>query len=204
MDDALPLLPGDPPAEVDDARVEEIPPAREKPGLVPLSAMLDEREKRQALERELAEARAKAAPPAPLEPTEQLKQALYAQNLKVSRKFAERQYGAETMTEVHDWAAARCDADPHFNQQMRDADDPYEAAYQAFTADRVLRTVKPDRLDAFLAWEAAQADSRTSPSDPNPSPTAIPRSLSTAPGNGAAGRAHVPVGEGEAYGSIFT
>lgn len=176
------------------------PDAVKPTGQVPISAMLDERDKRQKLERELAALREAQAPQEPPSQDEVFGRALYQQNLRVSRKFAERQYGAETVAKVHDWAEGRCNADPIFNQQMSSSDDPYEAAMQAFNRERVLETVKPERLDAFLAWEAAQ---KAAPTPPNPSPPP-PRSLANAPGNGAMGRSPEPeVGEGVAFRSVI-
>jgi len=180
-------------------------PTPPEPGHVPISAMLDEREKRQAAERRLADLEAQRQPPPPLEPTQALEQALYVQNLKVSRKFAERQYGPETIATVHDWAARRCDEDPHFNAQMRAADDPYEAATQAYNRDQIVAKVSPERLAAFEAWEAAQAAAQAQAPNPshNPCPSTVapapPRSLANAPGNGAAGQPYIPVGPGEAF-----
>ena len=170
-----------------------VTPAQVEPGHVPISAMLDEREKRQALERQIADMRSRAEPPPPMSTDEALQAALYAQNLKVSRKFADRQYGAELTATVHDWAAARCDADPHFNDQMRSSDDPYEAAMQAYNRDQIVAKVTPDRLAAFEAWEAAQAGlpvSQPIPSTPRAPP---PRSLVNAPGSGSLGK-EAPVG----------
>lgn len=163
------------------------PVAPPEPGHVPISAMLDEREKRQALERQVAELRARQEPPAALEPTEALQVALYNQNLKVSRKFADRQYGAELTATVHDWAESRCDADPIFNQQMRTSDDPYESAMQAYNREQIVTKVTPDRFAAFEAWEAAQSgipapNQIIPPSTPRTPP---PRSLVNAPGSGS-------------------
>ncbi|MEO8926364.1 MAG: hypothetical protein ABI306_04295 [Caulobacteraceae bacterium] len=141
-------------------------------------------------------------PPPPPEPTEQLRAALYAQNLKVSRKFADRQYGTELVGKAHDWAAARCDADPHFNQRMRASDDPYEAAVQAYNREEILKEVTPADLDAFRAWKAAQsgAPAPTAAQPPSsPSPPPPPRSLVTAPGNGAVARDHVDTSPGSAF-----
>jgi hypothetical protein len=167
--------------------------------------MLDEREKRQALERRLAEIEANKAPTPPPPPEEQLRQALYAQNLKVSRKFAERQYGADTIAQVHDWAAKRCDEDRHFNAQMQSSDDPYEAAYQAYNREQIVQKVSPERLAAFEAWEAAQAAAQAQAQTPAHQPAAAvpPRSLANAPGNGAAGAPHVPTGPGEAFRAVI-
>ena len=174
-----------------------------EPGHVPISAMLDEREKRQAAEkanRELQERLAAQQPQTPLAPEEAFEAALYAQNLRVSRRFAERQYGPELTAQVHDWAFKRCEEDPLFNVQMRSSDDPYEAAMQAYNREQVLAAVGPSDLEAFKAWQAAQADLKAAQPVPQPAPSApLPRSLADAPGNGAVGHSHVPVGPGEAF-----
>lgn len=183
-------------------------------GHVPISALLDEREKRQAeraqresLERQIADIRAQAMPPRELAPTEQLEVALYSQNLRASRRFAEREYGKDSVATIHDWATRRCDEDPNFNQQMRLSDDPYEAAIQAYNREQVLRTVRPDDLAAFKAWQAAQAaaegrsptHSRERGSHPSTLVKPVPRSLATASGTGGAGAPHVPIGPGLAF-----
>jgi hypothetical protein len=177
---------------------------------VPISALLDEREKRQAekagreaLQRQVDEMRAQASPPRQLEPTEELQVALYGQNLRASRRFAEREYGKETVATVHDWATRRCDEDPVFNQQMRIAEDPYEAAYQAYNREQILQTVKPADLEAFRAWQTAQAAAAGSAPALSPQSGAAappaPRSLATASGTGGAGAPHVPIGPGLAF-----
>jgi hypothetical protein len=176
-------------------------PAPITPGHVPLSAMLDEREKRQALERQLSDLRSQMAPP-PIPPLEdQLEARLYAANLSASRRFAEREHGKEAVSAVHAWAVAKCDADPLFNMQMRSSEDPYEAAMQAYNRERVVAEVSAGDLEAFRAWKALQG--QTAPSQPQSPAAAIPRSLANAPGNGAAGRSSVAVGEGNAYAGLF-
>jgi len=195
--------PGGPPRGPDGKFV---PKAADTPaGHVPLSALLDEREKRRAAEQARAELEARAAPATPPEPAEELRQALYAQNLRSSRRFAEKEYGADTIAQVHDWARTKCDADPHFNQLMRTSDDPYEAAYQAYAREQVLAEVKPSDLEAFKAWRASQAaGSAAPPPQPTPTPPApLPKSLATAPGNGAAGKVHTPTGPGEAFNAVI-
>ena len=138
-------------------------------------AMQEEREKRQALERQLAGVATMRAPGAA---DRDLGLTVYANNLRVSRRFAERDYGREVVAAVHDWAAARCDSDPDFNARMRASDDPYEAAKQSYDQEQALRT-------------------------PSRSASTPPRSLADAPGNGAVGKPHVPVGDGNAYESLF-
>jgi hypothetical protein len=228
MSDTLGFLGGEQPSEImkpsADAEVEApsveaaepeaaTPPAEpETPPTPPLSeketvgfyrAMQEERDRRQALEKQLAQLKAQATPPQPASRDNELAAALYAQNLRASRKFADREYGRETVQAVHDWAAAKCDADPAFNLAMRSSDDPYEAAMRAYNAEKVLEAVKPGDLDAFNAWKAEQSAAPAKANPETPAPDPIPRSLANAPGNGAAGKAHVPVGPGEAFNSIF-
>jgi hypothetical protein len=163
------------------------------PANVPLGTLLDEREKRQA-----AEARAKALeeriaaqqPPTPPDPAQAAAEQRYADNLRFSRRFAEREYGKDVIATVHDWAAKRCDADPFFNASMKSAEDPYEAAYQAYNRDQIAAKVSPQRLAQFEAWETAQAALQASDPTPSPQPSAPtpPRSLAEAPGTGLSGK----------------
>lgn len=197
-------------------------PAAPEPGQPPLTAketvafykaMQDERDKRQALEKQLADLRARvpASEEGPADPETRLQQTLYAQRLDMSRAVAEAKYGAETVAKVHDWARERCDADPYFNQQMLNARLPYEDAYQAWRAAQVLDAVKPDdpsELEAFRAWKAQQgqpdappaATAASAPPPPSPPP---PRTLATAPGSGAAGRAAVSAYPGAAFDEVL-
>jgi hypothetical protein len=143
-------------------------------------AMQDERERRQSLEAELAALKNDREPSLSTAANRDLGVTVYANNLRVSRRFAEREYGREVVAALHDWAAARCDTDPAFNARMRASDDPYEAAKQAYDVEQPLRHAQH--------------------SSPNTPP---PRSLANAPGNGAVGKPHVPVGDGNAYDSLF-
>jgi hypothetical protein len=142
--------------------------------------MREEREKRGALERELASLRTASEPNVPTRMDRNLGVTVYANNLRVSRRFAERDYGREVVSAVHDWAAAKCDTDPAFNARMRASEDPYEAAKQIYDGEQALCNIENSRIAA-----------------------PPPRSLADAPGNGAVGKPHVPVGDGNAYESLF-
>lgn len=183
------------------------PPLSDKELGGTLKALLDTRDRAQAAERErdalksqLAEHQAKLEAQAnPPSVEAQLEARLYAQNLTMSRRFAEKEYGKDEVATVHEWAAARCDADPVFNAQMRSSDHPYEDAMRAWNREQIVSKVTPERLAAFEAWEkgrsAAPADPTATPA-PSPAP---PRSLATASGTGAAGAAHVPTHPGAAF-----
>jgi hypothetical protein len=192
------------------ARGETPAPQPPEPGHVPISALLDEREKRQAekaareaLERQVEQMRLAREPRHQLTRDQQLEMAVYNQNLRASRRFAEREHGKDTIAAVHDWAARRCDEDPHFNAQMRASEDPYEAALQAYHREQILRTVKPNDLAAFKAWQAAQAAAGQYPAHSSARSMSVPRSLATASGTGGAGRPHVPTGPGQAFASAI-
>ncbi|MGH7016739.1 MAG: hypothetical protein ACRED8_06600, partial [Caulobacteraceae bacterium] len=165
---------------------------------------LDERDKRKALEAQLAAYRERerewlAANAEPPSPEASLEARAYAQNLSISRRFAEKEYGREEVKELHDWAFQKCEADPFFNELMRSSDDPYEAAMQARNREMIAAKVTPDRLAQFEAWEKAQAEAQNAngaSTPPQPPAVPPPRSLATAPNAGGISAtpqgAHVP------------
>ena len=180
------------------------PPAAPEPAQAPLAALLDEREKRQAAEkraRELEERWAQAqqsAQPAPTD-AEALEQRLYDQRLDMSRAVAEQKYGPEFVQSAHDWAFDKCASDPFFNAQIRSSRFPYEAAIQAYNREQIAAKVTPERLAAFEAWEAAQAQAQAHDPTPQQSAATPPRSLVNAPGTGLAGRRDTPPEDGAAF-----
>lgn len=208
------------------------PPAPE-PGHVPIAAMLDEREKRQALERQLKdfqdrEAKAKAdreavAPlPAPdfsEDPTghldareADLQARIYTMNREFSRRLAVKEYGKETVETVQQWATGRCDADPQFNQAVFASEDPYEFVVQSWKREQVLAKFSADDLaqyDEFQAWKTAQAAGQTPQSLIAAAPAAPSQPAPKPPPPGlvsapsAAGPSHVPQGAGQAYADTF-
>lgn len=186
-------------------------PSPPEPGHVPLSAVLDEREKRQASEKALkalqdqleAERRDWQAQNPP-DAAQQAAEQRYADNLRFSRKFAEREYGKELTASVHDWAVAKCDADPFFNAQMRASEDPYEAAIQAYNREQIAAQVSPADFEAFKAWQAAQAAAPLTAQTPQPVAPAPPRSLANAAGSGLKGEAASEMGEGTAFNATIT
>ena len=152
------------------------------------------------------EARQPASPPPTRE--DQIQGALYSQNLRTSRRFAEKTYTPELIATVHDWAVKRCDDDPVFNQQMRASEDPYEAAYQAYQRDQIVSKVTPADLAEFERWKASRAAGATPPAathqpTPTPTPAPPPKSLANQPNAGGAGRPETPMGPGAAFASVL-
>lgn len=183
------------------------PPAEPEPRHVPLTAMLDERDKRKALEAELAQLRAAQVQHQP-EPevlpdifedpegytralNERFERNLYQQTLRVSERFARTQYGSETTDAALQWGHAQCAADPLFNAKVRQSDDPVGYVVQQYQRDQIASQVSPDEFAAFQAWKQAQTQVQAAPqaqppgaSPPIPAKTVPPRSLASAPSAG--------------------
>ncbi len=213
-----------PPAEPAPAVEEQPPPADPppppapvppvEPGHVPISAMLDEREKRQAataraeaLERQLAEIQARATPAEPQAPEERLQNELYALRDQTQRMSVEVDHGKAAVAEAYKWAFERCETDKAFNAQMAAQigiiGNPYQVAVEAFR--------QHTELEEFNAWKAsrnaAPAEQVATPT-PTPSPTPAPpppRSLVSAPNGGGKGaQSEIPIGPGAAFASVIT
>lgn len=206
-----------------------IVPATPEPGHVPIAALLDEREKRQALEGRIAafeaekakaqaEAEAKASPPPGFSDDPEghlaareaeLQWQMYAMRRDLSKKFAVKEYGKETVEEAMAWAKENAAKDPEFNRQALLSDDPTEFAIDAWKRDKVLTQLSVGDFDEYLAWKAAKAVPASDPALIAAAPAAVPlapaptppRSLATQPS--AAGPAHVAVHDGAAYADTF-
>ena len=161
------------------------PPAAE-PHAVPVMALLDEREKRQAAEarasqfekqarelqewRQQQEAQARRQPvhvPDPAVDPEayrafqdrRLDDALYEQRREISQIGAVVRFGAETVDKAFEWGAKRCDEDQVFNLQVRQQRDPVGFVVQAFQQAEAARRgseIDQTEFQAFQAWKAAQ------------------------------------------------
>jgi hypothetical protein len=181
-----------------------------EPGHVPISAMLDEREKRQALEREIADLR-KNAQPAPAGPDPFEDPAAYTQQvalnikLDLSEDMARGKHGDEVVNQARDWVMAKMGESPTFRDEVLSNRNPYEFAVQAWQRDQVVSQLQPSDLAAFKAWQAAQAALATTPQAAPAAPPApvVPPPASLAAAPSAGGAAHVPIGEGQAFDSVF-
>lgn len=191
------------------AAVEEAPPVAEpkpEPGFVPLGVVLDEREKRKQLERQLEEFRQQQQAPAPepIDPwtdlegalsqrDQQYQQMLFQQKLTMSRRFAEMQHGKEEVEAAVQWAYALCDTDKAFNSKVFQSEDPVGFAVEQYRKEQIASSMTMDDFKAFQAWKAAQTNPQpvavASPVPAQPAPSPVPppppRSLATAQSAGA-------------------
>lgn len=197
------------------------PEQKPEPGHVPLTVVLDEREKRRVAEqakqqleerlRALESQRQQPIPDRNADPegwedwrAQQFEQRLLNERLNTSERFARKEHGAETVDAARDAALQRFQNDPLYYQQVMSAPDPYEVVVQDYKRAQALSALsEPGRLDAFLAWQAGQSAApppQQAASAPPPSP---PRSLASQPAAGAAKPGEQPVGEGVAFDAIF-
>lgn len=213
----VPAPVGAPQATVAPAPVQAAPEPVQ-PGHVPITAMLEERDKRKALEARLQQmeaARPVMQAPDPYEDPEGyqahhnqiIEQRMFGQALAFSKRLQETIHGRDTVSQAHEWGLARCDADPLFNHRVRTSDDPYEFVVSEWKRDQVLSSLQGDDLDQFRAWKAAQGSAQ--PQAPAahvaviPPQVAPPRSLASAPAAGSPKPGEQPVGPGVAFDSIF-
>jgi hypothetical protein len=195
-----------PPASAPDAgetpALQTLAPPLE-PGHVPVAALLDERDKRKAAERRLAEVEAgrKADVPPPEQTTAQQ---LWAVRMDLSRELLASQIGEAEVEALHQWGFEKCGSDPLFNQQVLQSKNPYAFLRQARQREQLLAEVSPDDLDDYKAWKAAKAAAKDAGETPalrasTPVPTP-PRSLANAPNAGGAGAlSETPMGPGAAF-----
>lgn len=172
------------------------PEAKPDPQHVPITALLDERDKRKAMEQELERLRAAQKPPeAPVVPDmfddpegfaayqdQKVQAVVYAQNLRFSERMAVKEHGAETFTKAKEWGLAKCDTDPHFNAKVAASDDPYELVVSEWKREQIASQFNPDDFAQFQAWKAAQSAVQE---QTKPPVTAPPRSLASAPSAGS-------------------
>lgn len=174
----------------------EPPSPQPEPTAVPLTSLLDEREKRQALERKLQalEAQQRAASqqqqaPAPdlyddpdkrlqYERT-QLEEARKQDKLQTSKFFAERDFGKEVVDE----AIAYFDSNPAQSNQFLNHPSPFHAAVDYYKKQKFLSEVGDDP-EAYIQRQVEERMQAATLSAQPSKPKAPPASLAKAPSTG--------------------
>lgn len=185
-----------------------------QPVMVPVSAVQQERERRQAAEARLAAL--EAAQSAPEMPDPEYDPAAYQQaiasqlqfqvqqdRLNMSEDFARQKHGEPLVDEAKQWALDQIKTRPGFHQEVLTSRNPYEFVVQSFRKDQIASKITdPAQFDQFLAWQQAQAAINPAPTAPSLTPVVIPpRSQVNAPSAG--GVTHVPQGPGQAFDALF-
>jgi len=165
-------------------------PQRAEPGYVPIDAMLTEREKRQAAERELASYRAQAKPqdvPDPFDDPagyqqhvdQRMNEGLQAQKANMSYALAVRDYGKDDVEAARAWALDKAQKDPLFGQQVETVFQnemlPVDWVVQQHKRDALLTDIgDPAKIDDWFEREAAK---RGFAKQNAPAPAAIPAAI---------------------------
>lgn len=221
---AEPVILAEPPADKGEPVAQAAPSAppaepAEKQHLAPLTALLDEREKRQAAEREAAELRAwrqqqeaaqraaQAQAPDPRQDPDgalayqqaAFQAQLYNAKISQSRFLAEQQFGAELVKE----AFAFFDQNPALSHQFVDHPSPFHAAVEFYKRQKVADEVGADpaayrsRLEAEIREKLMAELQAVQPAQPKPR---LPGSLAAAPAAGGVGE---PISKGSAFDTAF-
>jgi hypothetical protein len=197
--EAEPETPVEQPQQPAEAPVAE---AKPEPGFVPLTVMLDEREKRQRMERELEAMRAQQPKPQPVQIPDVLddpegfaawqqgaaQHAAINVKLDMSEEFARQQHGDELVDKARDWALQQFAANPGFQQQVFGQRHPYSYVVAQYQREQIASQLTTDDFAQFQAWKAAQAQIAPQPTQAAPaapSPAIPPRSLASAPAAGS-------------------
>jgi len=210
----------DAPAEVDTApeQPQEVAegPVRDEQGrfapkqtMVPLSALEQERARRQAAEDRARQYESQREIPDVFTDPEAfaLHQQQQAQSialnvkLDLSEDMARGKHGDEAVDAARDWALARFAQSPAFQQEVLGHRNPYEHVVSLYKREQLLANVTPDDLEQFQAWKAAKANA-LQPAQAAPQPVP-PRSIATVPNAGGAKPGAEPVYEGAAFDAIF-
>ena len=178
-------------AEAETGEEEAAPPVadpEEHKATVPVTALQEERTKRQALERELAELRQRAAqqqqPQQPQpdfydNPDEAVRQMIVNETLKQSKFLAERDFDKDIVAET----VAYFDQNPHLSQQFLNEPSPYHAAVEFYQRQKVADEIGSDP-DAYKAKLREELLAELQAQQPAPKPQAPPPSMARAPSAG--------------------
>ena len=202
------------------------PPQTEPPGHIPIAALLDEREKRQKLERELAEYRRKqeeAARPAPtFDPIAdpdgftrsiQEQQAKLRQDtlFETSWLVAMQQHGEDAVQAAEKWLEDELAKNPGFYQTIVRQRHPYDFVVKQHKRSLSVAKLGEDDFEtAARKWAEANGYSAAQPQPapgaaaPIPQPgTPLPKpSIASVPSAGGS-TPKVPMGPGTAFAGVF-
>lgn len=208
-EEAAPAAVEQPPVEAAAPPAPEPAPQEKGDKFVPLAAMLDERDKRKALEAELAAMRAKQPAPETAIPdpyddpagfnaymADLTNRTALAVKFDLSEDMAVGQHGEEAVSQAKEWGAERAAQDPTFKHQFLTARNPIDWVVRQHKQAEDLKLYQTDPV-AFArrileaqgqpvpdAASAAVAGAGQQP--PAPRPAAPPRSIAGAPSGGNA------------------
>lgn len=177
-----------------DPIVEPVIEQPKEPQHVPITALLDERDKRRNLEQEIERLRAASQPQAqPSVPdmfddpegytsyqNQIQSQALLNSKLDISEEMARDKFGDEKVNAARDWALTLFRNRPGFQQEVFNQRHPYKYVVEQYEREQIASQVTPDDFAQYQAWKLAQSQIQPEP-QPRQTP---PRSLASAPSAG--------------------
>lgn len=194
--------------QVPDTQPAPTPPVAEQPKPepqhVPITALLDERDKRKAMEQELERLRAAQQPAQTVEAPDMFEDpdgfAAYQQQmsyqttlnakLDISEDMARDKFGDEKVETAKNWALQQFAADPAFQKKVLSQRNPYRFVVEQYDREQMVSQVTPDDFAQFQAWKAAQTQLEA---QTKPTPPAVPpRSLASAPSAGGISTEPIP------------
>lgn len=207
--EAAPMAPADP----------AIPPAAEQPAAVNWEERFKEIEaQNKGLLRALTETRQQVRQPAPPAPDPFDDPEGFAAHQEVQRAVRDAEWsfkvfvaknGEERGKAVQEWAFARAEADPTFNQRAIQSGDPFSFAAEEYETHQALSLLRDptlrERFQAFVSGQAPAAQAPAAPvvvAAPQQPPTP-PRSMAAAPSAGGAKPGAMPVGPSVAFDTVF-
>lgn len=195
----------------------------------PVKALQEERQKRQELERRLAEIEARSNPkpsveqpkaPDPYDDPQgfaahqqaQFQQSLVQERFRMSHEMAKQQFGAETVDAARLWAMDRAAKDPAFDMAMASQAHPLAWIVQQHKRDALMQDIGEDP-DAYVRRRALELGIGAVPQPVAAVPEAVqsptapaavspPRSLASAPAAGGAVK-DIPTGPMTALDATF-
>jgi hypothetical protein len=202
-------------------------PVQPPPGYIPMAAVLDEREKRQAAQREAEDFRRKyeeatRKPPVPLDPiadpeaferslNERIERVRWDAITNASLVAATRHHGADKVKAAEEWLQSELQQNPGIWQQIQRQPDPYDYVVSQHQRTLRLQKIGDDDPDAYAQkWAEANGYVKAGTTQPQSAgvtghspPSTLPRpSLASAPSAGGK-TSNVPVGPGEAFNAVF-
>lgn len=178
-----------------------------EPGHVPITALMDERDKRKAAEDRLRQYETQEQGPYIDEDTAAVvHNATLKVKLDISEDLAREKHGDEVVDQVIAWAQSQFQNRPGFYAEVMSHRNPYGHVIQQYQRDQMVSQLTPDDFAAFQAWKQtrAQAPAQPAAAPAAPSTPTPPRSIASAPNAGGTKPGEQPVGPGVAFDSIFT
>lgn len=197
---------------------EAAPADQQQHGFVPIAALLDERDRRQASEgeaerlrqwRQQEEERARRqqtqVPDRVEDPEgyEAHREAVINEQFRVmhrtaSKRFATMEHGQDAISAAEKWYDEKGRHDPFFNQKVWTSDDPYGVVIAEWKRSQFLEKADPNEYDAFLVWKAQQAAQAPAAAPPAAGAPSAPPAAPTPPraslaGGPSAGRVAAPI-----------